>query len=294
MTPDDIADQLAALRDAGVRLKRRPYRELLEALGAVLEGWRNPDSAWRRELVEQLPAATGFTAPLVREGLQRALDGWTRDALRELALRELGSPEDLDAESSRSVDGWDVTAVWLAGSIPMPSLLALIAPLAVRSPVLAKAASRDPVTPDLVARSIEETDAELGRCIRIASFPAQRLDLTDALLQADCVCATGSDEAIAALRARAGPARHFVADGHRFSVAAVAPPDGAQLRVELAQRLAVDVALWDQLGCLSPIEVFAVDRDASFAIALGEALAGALAHAEKIWPRGSIDARAAH
>ncbi|HXV35759.1 MAG TPA: acyl-CoA reductase, partial [Myxococcota bacterium] len=66
------------------------------------------------------------------------------------------------------------------------------------------------------------------------------------------------------------------------------------LRVELAQRLAVDVALWDQLGCLSPIEVFAVDRDASFANALGEALAGSLAHAEKIWPRGSIDARAAH
>ena len=294
MTPDEIAEHLAHLRDAGEQLKRRPVGEVLDVLGAVLDGWRDPNSDWRRDLEDRLPSATGFTAPLVREGLRRALDDWTGDALRELAIRELGPIDALDSASRRRISGFDTTAVLLAGSIPMPSLLALIAPLAVRSPVIAKPASRDPLTPRLVARSIAETDAELGRCIRIASFAASDEDCTRALLEADCICATGSDATIAAVQSQVRPPRRLVVDGHRLSVAAIVPPEGADCRIDLAARLAVDIALWDQLGCLSPIAIFAVDPEPSHAAAFGEALAVALANVERDWPRGSIDASAAH
>jgi hypothetical protein len=294
MTPDEIAEQLAQLRDAGEQLRRRPIGEVLDLLGAVLDGWRDPNSSWRLDLEERLPSATGFTAPLIREGLRRALEYWTSDALRELAIRELGPIDALDSASGRKVSGFDTTAVLLAGSIPMPSLLALIAPLVVRSPVIAKPASRDLLTPYLVARSIAETDAELGRCIQIASFSADDEDCSRALLEADCICATGSDATIAAVQSQVRPPRRLVLDGHRLSIAAVAPPKSAERRVDLAERLAVDIALWDQLGCLSPIAVFAVDPEPSHAAALGEALAVALANAEKDWPRGSIDASTAH
>jgi len=294
VTPDEIAEHLARLRDAGERLKRRPFGEVLDLLGAVLDGWRDPNSSWRRDLEERLPAATGFTAPLVREGLWRALDDWTSDALRELVTRELGSIDAIDSASGRRASGFDTTAVILAGSIPMPSLLALIAPLAVRSPVIAKPASRDPLTPHLVAQSIAEADAELGRCIRIVDFAASDEDCTRALLEADCICATGSDATIAAVQSQAKPPRRLVVDGHRLSIAAVAPPESADRRIDLAKRLAVDIALWDQLGCLSPIAVFAVGPEPSRAAALGEALAVALADAEKCWPRGSIDTSTAH
>jgi hypothetical protein len=294
VTPDEIAEHLAHLRDAGERLKKRPFGEVLDLLGAVLDGWRDPNSSWRRDLEDRLPAATGFTAPLVREGLRRALGDWTSDALRELAIRELGPIDALDSVSDRRVSGFDTTAVLLAGSIPMPSLLALIAPLAVRSPVIAKPASRDPLTPHLVAQSIAEADAELGRCIRIVDFAAADEECTRALLEADCICATGSDATIAAVQSQARPPRRLVVDGHRLSIAAVAPPENADRRIDLAKRLAVDIALWDQLGCLSPIAVFAVDPEPSRAAALGEALAVALGDAEKGWPRGSIDASAAH
>jgi hypothetical protein len=294
VTPDEIAEHLAHLRDAGERLKRRPIGEVLDLLGVVLDDWRDPNSGWRRDLEDRLPAATGFTAPLVREGLRRALHDWTGNALRELATRELGPIDALDSASHSRISGFDTTAVLLAGSIPMPSLLALIAPLAVRSPVLAKAASRDPLTPHLVAQSIAKVDAELGRCIRIVDFAAADEDCTHALLEADCVCATGSDATIASVQSQVRPPRRLVVDGHRLSIAAVVPPESADRRIDLAERLAVDVALWDQLGCLSPIAVFAVDPEPSRAAALGEALAVALANAEKDWPRGPIDASTAH
>ena len=54
----------------------------------------------------------------------------------------------------------------------MPTLLALLAPLALGSPVLAKAASRDPLTAREWLRSLTATDAELAACADVLDFPS--------------------------------------------------------------------------------------------------------------------------
>ena len=97
--------------------------------------------------------------------------------------------------------GFSTTSVLLAGSIPMPTLLACLSPLVLRSPVLVKSASRDPVTPQLVANSIAEVDAELGRSIAVVEFPGSDVDCMRVFASADCVVATGSDETVAELAA---------------------------------------------------------------------------------------------
>lgn len=292
MTPDEISQRLGSLRDAGQRLKRRSLADLLGVLGAVLDTWREPNSQWRRELEAELPATTGFSAPLIQRGLEHALAGWTSQTLSDLAARELGAVGEHEAAPLRMAAGFDTTAVVLAGAIPMPTLLSMIAPLILRSPVLAKPASRDPVTPRLVARSIAEADAELGSCIDLAPFDGDDTACIRSLLRADCVYATGSDATIAALRSLARPAQRLVADGHRVSLAAVATPSRENSVTDLAERLALDIALWNQLGCLSPIIVFAVGDEPSGAEALAEDLARELQRAEKMWPRGAVDASA--
>ncbi len=276
MTPAAIRARLASLREAGAKLRRRPARETLDALARVVDGWSDPSGAWRHALETELPGATGFSAPMVRAGLARGLDAWSGDALRELVAREIGTPERLDSARARMAAGFDVTAVLLAGSIPMPTLVSLLAPLALRSPVLAKSASRDPVTPRLLARSLAETDAELAQCLEIVDIPGADAERTGALLEADCVVATGSDETISAVRARVQPDRRLVVRGHRVSVAALgAASNGDAALEDVAARLALDVALWDQLGCLSPIAVYVVGEDAADRVAA--ALARALA-----------------
>jgi hypothetical protein len=292
VTPAAIRARLASLREAGAKLRRRPARETLAALARVFDGWSDPSSAWRLALESELPGATGFSPQMVREGLARGLDGWSGDALRELVAREIGPPERLDSAGPGMAVGFDVTAVLLAGSIPMPSLVSLLTPLALRSPVLAKSASRDSVTPRLLARSLAETDAELAQCLEIIDVPGVDAERIGALLEADCVVATGSDETISAVRSRVQPDRRVVVRGHRLSLAAlgVAASDGAALE-DVAGRLALDVALWDQLGCLSPIAVYVVGEDAADRVAA--ALARALAAAERRWPRGDVGATAA-
>lgn len=258
MTPAEIRARLAALR-------RRAGGLHVDAVARVLDAWSDPGSPWRAELERDLPAATGFTPQVVREGLRLALAQWTGDALRELVELE-GAGEERG-----------VTGVLLAGSIPMPSILSLLAPLVVGSPVLAKCASRDPVTPGVVARSLRETDPELGACLEVVDFRGDDAERVAALCEADVVVATGSDETVARVRGR-----RVLRHGHGLSVAAVGP-DACP-----AAELALDVALWDQLGCLSPVAVYARDADA-----VAEALAEALEVVERRLPRGSVAPRAA-
>jgi hypothetical protein len=288
VTAQEIRDRLAELREAGAKLRRRPARETHAALARVLELWASPDSSWRRRLEQELPGATGFTPENVREGLARGLALFRGEAWLSLLRAELGDPDRLDTAQASMLSGFDCTAVVLAGSIPQPTLLALLAPLALRSPVLAKPASRDPVTAGLVAASIAEVDPELGRCIAIARFGSDEGACLDALLEADCVAATGSDASIAALAARVRPPRRLIASGHRLSLAALGPE---ALRGEAlgaaAEGVAIDVALWDQQGCLSPLAVYAVGEGHEAPDRLAEALAHALASLGRRLPRGA-------
>ena len=286
MTEEAVRARLESLREAGAALRARSPREVLALLARALDVWSDPDSAWRRELLAKLPAATGFAPEAVRRGLSRGLAGWNGETLSRLAAHELGPARDAHA-------GFETCAVVLAGSIPMPTLKAILAPLALGTPVLAKPASRDPVSAELVARSLVEVDADLGACVELA--PLSRADdaALDALLAADCAVVYGDDATVASLAARSS-ARRFVAHGHRVSLAVLGPEaHGGNALRDAAAGLAEDVALWDQLGCLSPIALYAVGADAAASDRIAEALAEALADAARRWPRGAVEPAAA-
>jgi len=155
------------------------------------------------------------------------------------------------------------------------------------SPVLCKPAARDPVTPRLVAESVFALAPELGDAVAVADVRRGDEAALDALLDVPRVVVTGSDEAVAAVAtriAKRGAETKLVAHGHKCSVAALGA--GADLG-EAAARLAVDVSLWDQLGCLSPIACWALGgaaRARDFAAALDRALAAREAET----PRGEV------
>ena len=264
----------------------------IETLCSVIDGWRDPTSPWRRRLEAALPEATGFSKNIVREGLARGLDHWSGEDLRSVLLSELAAAA---GSSKRSrVTGFELTGVVLAGSIPMPSLLTLLLPLALHSPVLAKTAARDRVTAPLLAQSIGEVDADLARCIEVTSFSREDEACTRVFLDVDCVVASGSDETLARIREQLRSSRRLVAYGHRLSVALIGPEtlSGTAL-ADSARALALDTALWDQQGCLSPLAVFVEDPVGTATEAVALALADALSAAEKEWPRGAIERESA-
>jgi hypothetical protein len=288
VTAREVAAALARLREAAPMLRARSAETVVDALAQALEGWRDAGSPWRRALEARLPERAGFSPEVVREGLALGLAAWTGDALRALVAREL--PED----AAHHASGFPTTALVCAGAIPMPALLGILAPLALRSAVLVKPSAHDPVTPELVARSLAAVDPLLGACVEVTPFPSADDDALGAFVQADCVVATGSDEAVAAIARRVPTPRRFVAYGHRLSLALLGPGawDGAPL-AEAARALALDAALWDQLGCLSPVSVHVVGGGRAEAARVAEALAEALAATGSRLPRGRVELAAA-
>jgi hypothetical protein len=266
---------------AGPALRRSSRTERVRVLGRVFERLRAPESPERARLEAELPAATGLTAETVHEGLARALAPFSAAALEALVQRELGA-----LGPGRVAFGFEATAVLLGGGVPTPALPALAGPLLLGSPVLARAPAHDPVTAPAFADALAAEDASLAEALAVVSFPSDDEEAMRELIAAPCVVGFGADETLAAVAARLAPTQRFVRHGHRLSVAllgeaALAGPALA----EAADALALDVALWDQRGCLSPVAawVLGVERvpDAVF-----DALARAFADAASRWPRG--------
>ncbi len=254
--------ELAELAEARHALE--PGRTIA-ALAAAFELWRAPESPWRARLSREHGV---YSPQMIEFGLREALEGWTTDTLASLRAREL--PTDFAAPR--------VTAVWLAGSIPPSAFSAIALPLLAGSAVYAKAPAADPVSARLFAESLRALDPGVGAAVRVGADEK-------ALDECDAVVAHGNDETIAAISARVRPVRPFLGYGHKLSLAAIGPgvdPAGA------AHDLALDVALWDGRGCLSPAWALVSDSPRGRAAELAHALAGALEELDETLPRGEL------
>ncbi len=297
--PDRGAELVRAARGrlavAGEGLRRSDLEARLQRVARVLEAWTSPDSPWRRELREQLAAAGPLHPATLAEGLEGALAAWDPGALVACARREIEGALD---GGRRTLAPFSCTSVLAGGSIPMPTLLSGLLPLALASPVLLRESAQDPVTPGLLARSVAASDPGLGRCLEVVRFPVEDEPALDGFLDSPCVVATGSDETIAAVRRRLAPGRRFVAYGHRLSIAVLGPElarDETRL-ARAAEGLALDVARWDQDGCLSPVVAYLVDSSPEARRRVAGAVAEALDRVSARMPRGELPTttRASH
>jgi hypothetical protein len=101
------------------------------------------------------------------------------------------------------------------------------------------------------------------------------------LAAADAVIVYGSDDTIAALRARTPPGKIFIGHGHKASLGIVwDDPDFAS-----CAGAARDASLFDQQGCLSPQVFYVRENRPGFARAYAEHLASAMDKFNRTHPR---------
>jgi len=270
------------LEAAEKTLHSMPAAARVAAVGRVLDAWSDPGSPVRRRLLDEHPGASGLSRENVAAGLELALASWNHAALARLVEQEASG------DAARLAG---ITTVVHGGVLPMPTLVDALAPIVLGSPVLAKPARRDPVTPRLVEASLAELAPELGDCLALADVRRSNRAALDSLLAAPRVVVTGGDEAIAGIEGRIGHGTRLIAHGHKLSVALLGTDVDVAFE-DASARLAVDVSLWDQLGCLSPIACWVVG-DARRADRFAAALGRALARREGMTPRGEVGAGAA-
>jgi hypothetical protein len=298
-----IADACHTLkRNRAQYLASRSTASLIKTISETAESWLMPDYPFRQLLMAKGPDETGFSRPLLLEGMDAFFAQITADNLHELLVQEFGHAQRLDALVSTVPEqragqaaialGPELLVHVTGGVIPNPSILSIILGILVRSAQFVKCASGTSLLPRLFAHSLYDSDPKLAACLEIAEWPGGTRELEDGLFsEADCVTATGSDETLASIRAHLPHSKRFMGYGHKVSFGflthEILSVFGAK---KIVARAAVDVTAWNQLGCLSPHVFYVENGGAVNAVRFAELLAEELDKREEGFPRGPIAA----
>ena len=276
----ETSAQLLARLDAAVaaraRQRGRPLRDTIAALAAATERWRD-DASLRAEL----PRAARLSPAMIAAVVPIAADALDATAMTALAEREWGA----GAAARPAPPGPALVAHVVASNVPALALPAIALGCLAGAAVLVKSGRDDPLSAPAFQRALAAVDPALAATVVTAYWPGGEVAREDAALgRAEVVVATGGDATLAALAPRLG--RRLVAHGPRWSVALVGSVGAGDV-----DAIALDTALHDQRGCLSPHAVYVTDDARGFAERLAAALDGVGAQL----PPGpaSVDARAA-
>lgn len=292
-----LVDTIAALRTAAHDLAERPVAEIVRIVDAAAARLCDPADALRQRAEAWIPAATGYSPAMARLVLDRMAADWRTDALNRLLEAELGDPAVLDRfrpagpHRARRAYGPGLSFHIFAGNVPGVAVTALVRSLLVKSPVLAKLASGEPVLPVLFAQAVASVDAGVGDALAVTYWPGGApAPEAEALRAADLVVVYGGDDVVASVRQRARPDQRLVVHGPRFSAGVVTAAALEQDVEAVADQVARSVAWFDQHGCVSPHAVWVEDPQGDRTAAFVDAVAAALRRLERDLPRGDVDA----
>ena len=253
-TPQATAQRLAAAAPA---LRAIPTDDLLAAWNDTLAAFLDPASPERRELDPDLLAATGLSPAGLDRGLRTIGDG----------MRGQPAAAELRRPHRQHENGFSL--VILPASPPGLMLQSLLPALAARAPVLFKTSSAEPHFAPAFLAALGKRLPTLRDAYATATWTGGDASIEAHLYAAArLVVAYGGEATIDALQSAA--TRRLIAFGPKLSLGWV----GADADLDRAARgIALDIALFDQRGCLS-VEAVLVDRPVAspFTAVLADAL----------------------
>ena len=296
LTPALLREQVRALVDAReAHLARRPVGEIVEVIDRVAARLLDPADELRVAAERALPAATGYSPPMVRRVLDRMAADWRSGPLRDLLRTEFGDPRALDGwvpgrQGRVAAFGPRLATHVFSGNVPGVSVTALVRSLLVKAATLGKAAVGEPLLAALFARGVAREDAELGACLAVTYWAGGDEEMERAALEhADAVVVYGGADAVSAIRARTPASARFLGYGPKISFGAVGRGSlTADRAPDVACAAALDASTFDQQGCVSPHLFYVEEGGPVSPREWAEMLAKEMAAVERHLPRGTL------
>lgn len=275
-----LREALGELEAAGAALRARSRASVAEAL---VEAWgriADPERALGRRARADLPSSSGLSLENVAWALAATFDDLEGSVAE--SVRRMEPPPGAKESPHR------LGALILAGNVFTACVQPLTFALLARVPILVKASSKDDVLPRIFADALAAVDPELAAACTVVSFRGGDASLEATLLsRASVVSAYGSDVTLASLRARLSASAAFVGHGHGLGVGLATASALASDADAVARAFALDVAAYDQRGCMSPHAIVVEAGEVSGAD-FARRLADALDAIEDELPRGAL------
>lgn len=300
LTPALITEACQTLKRNRERyLEGRSTESIIHLLERLGHEWLADDFQFRRLAMESGPKATSFSTPVLAAGLDHFFKQLTAENLETLLRQDLGHRQRLDGfhpdehgfsgKHTAVAYGPSLLAHIAPGNIPIPALSEMVFGLLTRSAQFIKCATGSGYIPRLFAHSIYELDHKAGSCLEIVEWKGGSEALEAALFaEADCVVATGGDDMLEAVAKKIPRTARFIGYGARVSFGYITRDALEQNAETTASKAAVDVAAWNQRGCLSPHVFYVEDGGATTAESFAALLAGQFEALEKKLPRGIL------
>jgi phenylacetate-CoA ligase len=288
VTPHDIDDLLRAVR-GGARTLRSCSPQRFDELIAALHVTWSPGGRFReRCLASAFERGIGLSRPMVEWALDRFAMRLNPAQAFERAAMQLGQARESAAISLRA-EPLGVLLLVVSGNVFTGPAEALMAALCTRNAAIVKRPGMGGEFIDLFVESIEEAAPDLAAAVALLSWKGGTDAVEKPLAESvDGIVVAGDGETISAYRRLAPATTPLVEFGPRVSVAIVSRGGIESLAID---RLALDIAQWDQLACSAAQAVYVEGEEAAMSTAAR--LAEALARLERSLPAGdvSIDER---
>ncbi len=285
LSPARLASLARGLREVGRRcLAARPIAGIVDSLERVAQLWLDPATPERRQAIDQIAWASGFSREMVAHAIDLEFESSRGPHLWRALEAELGAPASLDtfvfdARLGGHLRAFGPELVGGIASANIPGLPHLIATRAflVKAPCLVRTSRDEPVFLPLFARTLARVDEDLAACLAVVDFDPHDGALDAAFLAGiDHLVAFGGVDALASLRARLPPRVTATWHGHRLGFGVVAREALAADLTDLADRIAYDFSLYDREACLSPQALFVEEGGERSPRELARAIASAM------------------
>jgi hypothetical protein len=203
----------------------------------------------------------GWSTPVVQASLQALCLPFTDSNLLLGAVRQFQSRD-------------AVVGFMMSGNIPGAGLHELLLTLLTGRAAMVRVSARGSVFFDYLARLLTSIDRELGARLGVFYWDRQSVDHFKTFCEScDACVAFGDDQTIATLAGFMDSSGKFVGFGGRASGTFVSASAASRAT---ARRVAADIALFEQCGCLSPAHVFVEEKGHVTAVGFAACLAETL------------------
>jgi len=271
LSADDISRACDHLMDKGRDiLQRYTTDQLAEIFGMAADFWQQDDTDQKAEVVVAISDLTGLSRLVVCSSITvEQGNSASRDILAAMD-RDLGSHRCLDhfwfdphlAGQTRAF-GPRLTSAVLTANVPGLSYLPMVRALMVKSPLIAKLASNEPIFGPAWIKSVAAIEPPLAEAVALCHWQGGNEALQKAMFDpAEVAILYGGEATCRSLRQAIGPHKKIIEHGHKIGLLMVGREglrDQESAR-ELARRIALDVAMFDQRACVAPQIVY-VERD---------------------------------
>ncbi len=291
LTAESASELCAQAQEKRRAVADYPLDKVMALLARMRQKWMDPCYEPRQICEAYLPEATGFSAPMVRKGLEELF--WTLDCdlLEKKLDTELRGRQRRDGLGPYRWDSLGVVLHVLAGNVFVGAAGSLVEGLITRNVNILKMSSSETVFLPQLVRSLQECDADgvVAGALAVVDYASSSTDVIEAFKKSvDGIVVWGGERSVRAYRDGLPARSRLIVFGPKLSVA-VMTKKGLERRSlsDWAGRLAREMSLWDQNACTAPQVCYVEGLEN--AKALVEALPEALEEAARLLPPGLVE-----